>query len=107
MHTCNLLHCVEDFQFFWIEGWYAIIIITLNRKGETTIKAYSANARYNPHKMKQILCVIKKEKLESFLPFDPSDQEVQTALDLGAVYEAVNVKSIDRLSGWTSCAMAG
>lgn len=40
------------------------------------------------------------------LPFDSGHQEVQTALDLSAVYETVNVKSINGLSGWTSCAMA-
>lgn len=39
------------------------------------------------------------------LPSDPSHQEVQTALDRCAVYETVDVKSIDGLSGWTSCAM--
>lgn len=40
------------------------------------------------------------------LPFDPSHQEVETALNLSAVYETVNVKSINRLSGRTSCAVA-
>ena len=37
-HTCNLPHSVEDFQFLWIEGWYAIVCITLNRKKETKTK---------------------------------------------------------------------
>lgn len=31
---------------------------------------------------------------------------MQTALDLSAVYETVNVESVDSLSGWTSCATA-
>lgn len=37
-HTCNLPHSVEDFQFLWIEGWYTIVCITLNRKKETKTK---------------------------------------------------------------------
>lgn len=40
------------------------------------------------------------------LPFDPSHQEVQTALNLGAVYETVNVVSINGLFFLTPCTMA-
>lgn len=40
------------------------------------------------------------------LPFNPSHQEVETALNLSAVYETIDVKSIDRLSFRTSCAVA-
>lgn len=39
------------------------------------------------------------------LPFDPGHQEVQTALDRGAVYETVNVESVDGLSVYASCAV--
>ena len=41
---------------------------------------------------------------KSLIPFDPSHQEVKTALDLSAVYKTVDVKSINSLSVLTSCA---
>lgn len=41
------------------------------------------------------------------LPLDSCDHEVQTALDLSAVYETVNVRGIDILSSGASCAFAG
>lgn len=40
-------------------------------------------------------------------PLDPSDQEVQAALDGSAVNEAVNVEGIDRLPVGSSGAVAG
>lgn len=40
---------------------------------------------------------------ERGLPSDPSHQEVQAALDLCAVYETVDIRSINGFSGWTSC----
>lgn len=39
------------------------------------------------------------------LPFDPDHKEMQTALNLGAVDEAVDVKSVYSLPVWTSCPM--
>lgn len=36
---------------------------------------------------------------EMCLPFDASQEEVQTALNLGAVYEAVDVESVYSFSG--------
>lgn len=42
---------------------------------------------------------------EMCLPVDASQEEVQTALNLGAVYETVDVESIYSLSGWTSSPM--
>ncbi len=54
-------------------------------------------------KTHKIVFMIRRE---SHLPCDPSHQEVQTALDLSAVYETVDVESINSLSGRTSCAVA-
>lgn len=42
---------------------------------------------------------------EMSLPFDASQEEVQTALNLGAVYEAVDVESVYSFSGQTFCPM--
>lgn len=31
MRTCDLLHRVEDFQFFRIKGWHFVVDVALNK----------------------------------------------------------------------------
>lgn len=81
-HTCNLPHGVEDLQLLWVERWHIVVLVAVERGyGENTSRPTGVK--------------------EKGLPIDAGQQEVQTALNLGAVYEAVDVERVYGLSGWT------
>lgn len=88
--TCNLPHGVEDFQLLWVKRWDFVERVAVTRgQNENPLDWWGWGSNEYSQEMP--------------LPFDASHQEVQTALNLGAVYKTVDVQSIYSLPGCTSC----
>lgn len=88
-HTCDLSHGVEDLQLLWVERRHFVVVVAVER-GRKRRRLSDLWRKVSSHRAK-----------EMSLPVDARQEEVQTALNLGTVYETVDVASVYSLSAET------